>query len=197
MILAGGLAAGERLNEVSLAETLGISRGPLREAIQRLASEGLLRVVTHKGAYVRALSPTELTDLYELRIAIETHAVRLGIQRADAHQLRKLRALLGRTRAVLEAGDDAHYPSDLDLHEQLVELADSQALRQALRDTNARIHLARARSAYDPVRARAALAEHQEIVEHVLAGHGDEAALALEKHLHLSRDNALALLRHR
>jgi DNA-binding GntR family transcriptional regulator len=195
MILGGHLVPGERLNEVVLADHLGISRGPLREAVQRLASEGLLRVVPHKGAYVRTLTEAELNDLYELRIAIETHAVRLGARRGTPAQHDQLRALLERTRSVLKAGNEPHYPADLDVHEHIASLAHNDALLRAMRDAHAGIHIARARSAYKPDRARTALREHEEIVEHVIARHGDEAARLLERHLEHSRDNALTLLR--
>src|SRR6266849_3470977 len=69
MVLSGRLRAGERLNEVELANALRISRGPLREAIQRLRSEGLLTAVSGRGAFVRSFSDDELRELYEVRIA--------------------------------------------------------------------------------------------------------------------------------
>lgn len=80
MVLGGQLAPRERLNEGAIAGTLGISRGPLRDAIQRLSSGGLLRVVRHKGAYVHTLTEQNFRDLYELRIAIEAYAVRLEVE---------------------------------------------------------------------------------------------------------------------
>src|SRR4051794_27841584 len=82
-ILDGTIRPGERLNEVTLAAALGISRGPLREAIQRLTSEGLLTVISHRGAFVRTFSRAEVVELYELRAALELHAVRLACDRAS------------------------------------------------------------------------------------------------------------------
>jgi DNA-binding GntR family transcriptional regulator len=195
MVLSGALAPGERLNEVAIAETLGTSRGPLREAIQRLASEGLLTVVSHKGAYVRTLTEQELRELYELRIAIESYAVRLGADRANADQHAQLRALLDRTRAVLDSGAESHYPPDLDMHRQLVSMAHNPALLRAMEETHARIHLARARSAFDPERARAAYDEHDRIAHHVISREGSKASQLLESHLRSSLDNAVQLLR--
>ena len=67
MILDGTIPPGERLNEVALASALGISRGPLREAIQRLAGEGLLTVISHRGAFVRTFEAREIDELYDMR----------------------------------------------------------------------------------------------------------------------------------
>ena len=83
MILAGEIAPGERINEVALAGELGISRGPLREAIQRLVSGGLLTVISHRGAFVRTFTPGEIVDLYGLRSALELHAVRHGLSTSN------------------------------------------------------------------------------------------------------------------
>lgn len=195
LVLSGQLAPGQRLNEVAIAETMGTSRGPLREAIQRLASEGLLVMVAHKGAYVRSLNEHELRQLYELRIAIETYAVRLGAERGTAEQHAELRSLLDRTLGVLDSGANAHYPADLDMHEQLVSMAQNPALLRTMQETHAKIHLARARSAFDPDRARIAYKEHEQIAKHVIAGEATEAAQALEAHLMSSFDNAVLLLR--
>jgi DNA-binding GntR family transcriptional regulator len=86
MVLSGRMRAGERLNEVELAHALQISRGPLREAIQRLRSEGLLTAVSGRGAFVRTFTIDTLRELYEVRIALETHGVRLAARNSDFHQ---------------------------------------------------------------------------------------------------------------
>ncbi|MDN4171708.1 GntR family transcriptional regulator [Nocardioides sp. SOB77] len=190
MVLGGRFEAGERLNEVALADSLGISRGPLREAVSRLAAEGLLTVVTHKGAYVRTVSPSDLRDLYELRIAVETYAVRLGVERASDEQLAGLDADLARTRAILERRSDEPYPADLDFHARVVSLARNEALLTQVRETHARLHLARARSAHDPRRARAAYDEHAAVVARVLARDAAGAAELMESHLRAALENA-------
>lgn len=197
MVLDGRLAQGERLNEVAIAQDLGISRGPLREAIQRLASEGLLTMIPHRGAFVRTLSEGELRELYELRIAIETHAVRLGVEQGTAQQLQALDDALEQTRRIFRSEDEPHYPSDLDVHELLVSLANNEALLRAMRDTHARIHLARARSGYAPKRAQKAYDEHVKIVAAIRHGKADDAAALLETHLRESLENAAELIRNR
>lgn len=193
MVLDGRLAPGERLNEVLIANDLGMSRGPLREAIQTLVSEGLLTVVAHKGAFVRSISESELRDLYELRTAIESHAVRVGVNRATPAQLAGLRSMLDSTRAVLEDYSQDGYPTDKDFHAQLVALSHSATIIQASRDVNSTISLARARSGHDSVRARAAYEEHDLIVAALAQGDAELATQRVREHLSASVNNFLAL----
>ena len=74
MILDGEVAAGERLNELTLAEQMGVSRGPVREAARLLENSGLVTYLPNRGFFVRKFSAEELDNLYELRIIIETAA---------------------------------------------------------------------------------------------------------------------------
>ena len=92
-ILSGELAAGEVLGEVALAESFGVSRGPVREALSRLASEGLVTLVPRRGAEVTRLTREEFLDAYQVREALETLAIRLAVPRIDAEVLERLREL--------------------------------------------------------------------------------------------------------
>src|SRR5438445_9257378 len=80
-ILTGRLKPGAELGEVPLSEQLGVSRGPLREAIGRLAAEGLVTVRPRRGAVVRSLSKEEFLELYQVREGLEAMAVRLAVPR--------------------------------------------------------------------------------------------------------------------
>jgi DNA-binding GntR family transcriptional regulator len=77
-ILSGSLLPGERISEPALAETLGLSRTPIREALQTLAKEGLVEVIPHKGARVRQLSVKEIEEVYQVRAVLESEAARLA-----------------------------------------------------------------------------------------------------------------------
>ena len=83
-ILAGRLEPGAELAEVALAEQLGVSRGPIREAIGRLASEGLVTVRPRRGAVVSSLSKEEFLELYQVREALELMAVKLAVPQTPA-----------------------------------------------------------------------------------------------------------------
>lgn len=191
MVLDGSLEPGARINEVELAQQFQISRGPLREALQRLKAEGLLEVRAHRGAFVREFDAQELQDLYSLRSALETWAVRHSSP--DAGQLADLTEMLAAARSAL-ADPDAQYPQDRDFHRKLVALAKNPVLTETHESTLLRIQLARVRSARVPARAHAALQEHEEILRNLVAGRRGESAAALERHLDQSYENARSLL---
>lgn len=197
LVLAGRFKSGERLNEVAIAHALGISRGPLREAIQRLTAEGLLTAVSHRGAYVRSISADELTDFYGLRIAVESYAVRWVAEHANSTERSRLDDLLAETKEILDGGGEVSYPADLDIHEKIVQITHNEELLRTVRDVHAKIHLARARSAYYHERACKAFDEHQQIIEAINRHEARAAANALEEHLQASLANALTLLHDR
>lgn len=192
MVLRGQLASGERLNEVELAGALGISRGPLREAIQRLRSEGLLTAVSGRGAYVRTFTPESLGDLYEVRIALEVHAVRLAAQAARAADVDALRSMLDETGEAVTVGSS--YPETLDFHQRLVALSGNDALCDAATEVHRQVSLARSRSGQVSERAREALDEHRAVLEAVALGDVERAAELMTQHLRSSLRSALAVL---
>lgn len=94
-IAAGIFKPGERLPQDRLAKLLDVSRMPIRSSLRQLESEGLVELHAHRGATVRALSPEEISDLYELRILVETFALRKTVSSIDEEQLRELERLAG------------------------------------------------------------------------------------------------------
>jgi DNA-binding GntR family transcriptional regulator len=194
MILDGRLSPGQRLNEVTLASSLGISRGPLREAIQRLAGEGLITVISHRGAFVRTFERAEVVELYELRSALELHAARLVCERASEEDLADLEAMLDETESRMNKASRRAYPPELDFHLRLVMLAGNQALMRAATKAHRQISLARSMSAKRPIRARAAVVEHAEIVQALRARDSDKATQLMSEHLGHSMQSALSIL---
>ena len=193
MILDGRLAPGERLNEVHLSQALGISRGPLREALRRLSSAGLIDIVPHRGAFVASFTPLQLQELYQLRIALECHAARLIAEQEDRSAITVLAEELDSAAKKIDE-EHASYPPDQDFHGTLLRLADSGELLRAATSVSARISLARSKSASQPTRARAALDEHRAVLAALAEGDADEAARVLRAHLTAALENALALL---
>jgi DNA-binding GntR family transcriptional regulator len=194
MILDGKIRSGERLNEVALAGALGISRGPLREAVQRLAGEGLLTVVSHRGAFVRTFERREVEELYDLRFALEMHVVRLVCERASDEQVVELNQMLDMTAEQLSSNSDAAYPADRDLHLQLIKLADHPTIANATVAVQRQISLARSMSAKGPARARQALDEHRAVAAAIAERDGDKAASLMRLHLEQARSSALSAL---
>lgn len=194
MILDGSLGPGERLNEVALASSLGISRGPLREAIQRLSSEGLLTVISHRGAFVRTFDRHEIVELYELRGALELHAVRLVCARATDAELADLDAMLSDTESRMRESTGHAYPQELDFHLRLVLLAGNQALMRSALEVHRQLSLARSMSGKRPHRARAAVVEHGDLVAMLRARDLERATELMIRHLDHSMRSAIAAL---
>lgn len=186
LILDGQFSPGHRVNEAELARALGVSRGPLREALQQLSSEGLVLRIQHRGTFIPEFGAAETLELYEVREALEVMATRLAAQRAEPHSLLQLRGILEATRERMETSDEAHYPysSDLDFHEPLVALAKNIHLEQHAREVRRQLHVAIARSAYKPERALTAYHDHLEILDAIEAGDADRAGEAMSSHLH-------------
>jgi len=144
MVLLFQIRPGERVNEVELAEQLGVSRTPLRTALHRLAAEDMLGLVPNRGFYGRQLRRQEVFDLYELRNAIEQRAIALAAARASEQDIARLRAdwLSAMDRA---GGLDTHslVIEDERFHVGLALLSGNQEMGKTLQAINARIHFVR------------------------------------------------------
>lgn len=135
---------GERLNEAVLAKELGVSRTPLREALNRLTAEGFLTFSVNNGFFRKPLDVKEIFDLYEFRMHLELAAVRLAVERATEEQLAEIEAFSiesardepGRTIDDLVALDEQ-------FHEMLMRLTGNVQMLNSLRNINARIQFVR------------------------------------------------------
>jgi DNA-binding GntR family transcriptional regulator len=193
MIMNGVLHPGDRLNEVELSAALRISRAPLREAIRQLASQGLLTIVTHKGAFVPSYTAADLRDIYEVRIALETHATRLFAEYGSADRLNELKLLLDEAAAAIKRSGSPVYPDDLDFHQTLIRLVGNPHLTDMAAEVDQKLQLARSRSGHLPSRAREALAEHRQILRSLTKGDADGAADLMTWHLRRSLANVLSM----
>lgn len=191
-ILSGDLAPGEQLRQEALAEGLGTSRTPLREALNRLASEGLIEFRPHRSAVVASFAQRDIEADYEARLLIEPAAARLASERQPAVTAG---ALFDAIRAQRQAGSDVDH-----------QFAANRAFHLALVTGAGNPHLTRfvdslwggriapvfyARQARRPGRVRRDLREHAEIARLVAAGEGAAATRAVATHL----EAALAELR--
>ncbi len=134
----------ERINEVHLAKTLGVSRTPIREALNRLASEGFVSLTPNRGFFVRSLSTEGLIDLYELRSIIECAAFRLLCERAEDDQIDRLRAYWSSiVDGYREQPADMILAEDEGFHLMIAELSGNPELVNQLAAINARIRFIR------------------------------------------------------
>jgi DNA-binding GntR family transcriptional regulator len=177
------LKPAERINEGDVARRLGVSRTPLREALNRLKTEGFLRFEPGKGFFCRALDAHEIFDLYELRKSIEVAAVRFAVKRAKDEDIEALIAFLDATGP--DPGErTARELVTLDetFHERLMDMSANKEMLRVLQNVNARIRFVRWIDIDRRVRTDTQ-AEHRAAILAVKARDGDEAARVLQKHI--------------
>jgi DNA-binding GntR family transcriptional regulator len=183
-ILAGDLPPGGRLRQEELSAELGVSRTPLREALRRLASEGLVDFHANRGATVAGDDEAGLWHAWSARVAIEPGAARLAAQVCDAEAVARLRALVEAQRARVRDGGDS-YDANRDFHLELVAAsANPHLLRFAETLWVARIaRRIYAAQAIDSRRVLYWADDHDRIVDAVAAGDGNLAALLTREHI--------------
>lgn len=134
----------ERINETTLAKSLDTSRTPLREALNRLAAEGLLAFKTGKGFFCRSLGPKEIMDLYEVRLTIERETVRLACERATDEQIAELLDYVSQVSPSYEDIDELqHVYIDEGFHIRIAKMSGNVQLVRILDNINSRIHFVR------------------------------------------------------
>jgi DNA-binding GntR family transcriptional regulator len=191
LILAGDFAAGARLGEAELAERLGVSRTPVREALSRLAAEGLVEIVPNRGARVSSWTVAELEGVFDLRAALEPRLTALAVPRATAADVHSLDEL---ATAMLTVGCpgpcqdlDALFPLNREFHGRLVALADHPRMANALAGAVHAPIVLRNFHTYDGASLRRSLAHHVEIVAAIRAGDPAWARAVMTAHIHNAR----------
>jgi DNA-binding GntR family transcriptional regulator len=155
MILAGELAAGAKLNEVAIAERLGVSRGPVREAFRALEESGLVRLEKNRGVFVRQIAVEEADEIYELRAVLDEFVGRRVAQKASAADIKSLRTLVDRWIAPWRATTStATHAANLEFHDTLVSLSGNAKLLATYRRLVNELHLYRRASLAQAVRCR-------------------------------------------
>lgn len=184
-IIEGDLAQGAQVGEAQLAARFGVSRGPLREAMQRLVQEGLLTSILHRGLFVVRLTDDDIRDIYAARLAVESAALTAVLERRDLEAVaRRLDKAARRMTAAAARGDAvALSRADLAFHELLV--AESGSVRlQRMASTlliEARMCLGALPDTY--VTPAELAGEHAELVRAVRSGDRGRALAVLEEHM--------------
>jgi len=182
-IVAGTLRPGERLVEDRLAEELGVSRNPVREALRVLAVEGYVSLVPRRGAEVATLSPEVVEDIFEVRTALEALGARLACRNATPEGLARLVGVIEEAEAALgRRGGAARMPElNTRFHGLVLELADNPVLADLMEPLRGRMQWIFSRTAQD--RAPRSLAEHRGLAEAIAAGDEDQAARLAVEHV--------------
>ncbi|PXY17107.1 GntR family transcriptional regulator [Prauserella coralliicola] len=191
LILRGDFPAGARLGEMELATRLGVSRTPVREALTRLAAEGLVELVPNRGARVSKWSVEELEGVFDLRTALEPELTALAVPKAGPDDVEELDRL---ARRMVEVGSpgagqdlDALVPLNREFHGRLVTLAGHPALAGALASAVHAPIVLRNFHTYDETSLRRSLAHHAEIVAAVRAGDPEWARAVMTAHIRNAR----------
>ncbi len=165
-IIKGQLKPAERLMEVQLAEEMGVSRTPVREAIRKLELEGFVVMVPRKGAYVAGISTRDITEVFEIRAALESVASGLAAERITEEELEELERLLVIVAECTKTGDvDKVIRVDTDFHDCLYKASRNNRLVQIISNLREQIQRARKISLASPGRLKDTLKEHKKIVE--------------------------------
>lgn len=189
MILAGDLTTGSKLNEAAVAQMLGVSRGPVREAFRALEESGLVRLEKNRGVFVRQISAVEADEIYEVRAALDEWVGRRLAQTLDAAGVEELKRFVTQMENAAADGDvDRYHELNLAFHDRLIELTGNSKLLVTYRRLVNELHLFRkatlAQSGTLPISTR----EHRDIVDKIAAGNPVVAGRALYEHVMRSRD---------
>jgi DNA-binding GntR family transcriptional regulator len=197
-IVEGRIPAGSKISEADLAQTYGISRGPLREAISQLAAVGLVERRPNVGARVIELSSKQLLDIFHVREALEGMAARQAAMHMSPADVARLHQTLKQHgEQMREEGGNQYFQQsgDLDFHFQIVLGSGNERLVRLLcHDLYYLVRLYRYQFGMRSQRGPAALAEHQHIVEAISRGDGEMAELLMRAHIRASRENVERML---
>ena len=143
-ILNGYFEPGEKLDQDLIAEELGVSRTPVREALNRLESEGFVEVRPHYGAFIAEVSPQDIREVYEVRRLLEAEVVWQVTPLIPESVLDELERSLAETQAQFDAGDSAkHFESDVYFHETIVNFVENRLLKEILDSLTNRVSMVR------------------------------------------------------
>lgn len=190
-LLDGSLAEGERLTEEAVATRLGISKSPVREALNRLETEGLIVISPRRGAFVRRFTLEETRDLYNVREVLETYAVRVAD--ISPRLVDELEQSVDRTREHLRNGDKlGHVDEDMRFHSLIAASTANSELMGLLENVQHKSLLSRSRTFH--LSAPATPAGHTKILEALRRGDRAAAVEAMSEHITFTRDALLNVM---
>lgn len=198
-ILSGELVEGFQLKQDLLAAEFGISRIPVREALVQLESEGLVKIVPHKGAIVSELSTAEIGELFTLRALIEPHLLRRSVPRLTREDFERLDKILAEFGAELRARQPKRWGElNTELHEILLHRADRPKtlaiVASLLRQTD---RYARVQLSINAESMERAQSEHEALVDLCRKGDAKQAGSLLKRHIEHAGDSLIEFIRQR
>jgi DNA-binding GntR family transcriptional regulator len=192
----GRLRPGERLMEIQLAEEMGVSRTPVREAIRKLELEGFVAMVPRKGAYVAGISVKDIVDVFEIRASLEALAAGLAAERITDEEMELLeRSLVEISEFSTNENIKAIVDGDINFHDIIYKASRNQRLVQIITHLQEQIHRFRMTSLSQPGRTKIALDEHKSIVEAISDRDVELAQQLAREHIENAEQSLLNVLR--
>ncbi|WP_028023271.1 GntR family transcriptional regulator [Enterovibrio calviensis] len=193
-IVSGKFASGSKISEPELSRELGVSRGPLREAMMRLESMGLVERVPHVGARVVAISAAQLSEIYAVREALEGMAIRQACMNITASEIEALKSLLHRHQQHIDDVDGAtyfHQQGDFDFHYRIIQASRNDKLISLLCDELYHlVRMYRTQSTRTQSRPERALDEHIQILNALEERDAELAEMLMRRHIRRSGELA-------
>ena len=185
-IVSTELEPGRQISENEIADKLGVSRTPVREALARLRDDQLVQIVPQLGTFVSRISVSGVDDAQFLREALECSAVRLAAERADAGDVAHLQALITQQEVARDNADpSAFFLLDDELHSSFCELSGRPIAWTVVARANGHLNRVRRLSLAEPSYIAEMIKEHQAVVDAVGRGEPDAAEDALRHHLRM------------
>lgn len=192
VILQGDLLPGAQVNQAQIAEQLGVSRGPVREALGQLEEEGLIKNVPYKGTFVTEITGDYITELYSIRRVIETFAARQAAVRATPEDLHELRTILNEMYATAELDDMALMGTlDIRFHYLIISAAHHSLLLQLWKSIEMGVRRCLALRHRIYRRSVDVIGTHPDILAALEAGDAEHAATILDAHIAEAGDHLL------
>lgn len=195
-ILNGVYASGDKLAEVKLAESMGVSRTPVREALKQLELDGLVENIPNRGVVVKGISHDDIEDILTIRLCVEGLVGTWAAERITAAELREIEDVYELMEFYATKGDlDKIFEQNTRFHEILYRATKSRYLESMLRDFQLFIKQARSRSLKSEGRLPFALEEHRRILLALKSRDAQATSRALSAHVEASNANIKTLFR--
>lgn len=190
-ILDGKFLPGSQLKQSVIAEELGVSQGPVREALGRLSEEGLVESIPYRGMFVRKLAKRDVDEIYQLRGALETLAVKLALPKLQ--QIENIHLLEGLVEKAVAAAhhedEEAAVQADLDFHRTLVQLSGNSRLLKVWDSllAQARFVLRKRYGLHHKASIETLASNHRLVLNVLKQGDIDQIVAGIEEHLEMAR----------
>lgn len=195
IILEGELKPGDKLNEVEIARRLGVSRGPVREAVRQLQEAGLLESQPFRGSFVRTLSQREVADIYALRSLLESTAVGDAIRLATSADLAAIERAMHETETAAMANAKSRMiEADVAFHTAICRAGHNERITDTFIKLASELRLVHLLMNPEPDRLRAAAKSHAAILDDIRSRGLDRAVSAIRRHINDERDDVLQYL---